>query len=66
MIGQSETQSRRKIIFVTLFCSAFYQPQESANCAEMLGHFGEPKEHVLTFLHPISMAGSHAENWGCS
>jgi hypothetical protein len=39
------------------------------NSAKLLGqnHFAEPNQHILAFLYPISIAGSHMEyHWRCS
>ncbi len=64
LVHQSETGSNSPILFITLFIAnhifkvVLCLLPSSAFCEEMLGHnhIAQPKQHVLTFLHPISFS----------
>jgi hypothetical protein len=60
MMGQSETLSSSRIIFITLLFlqvysvgTLFNQPPQSVHFCRSKTHFPELNRQVLTFLHPI-------------
>ncbi len=47
-------------------CCACYQAQHPVQKCQAKNHFDDPNQHVLTLLHPISLAGSNTEHqWSC-